>query len=146
MNVITEVRTLQAIDRAENVGCSTPSQIPSYVRDQRWVLDTPVSLSPGDSVTLDLEGRGLVVRREGGTQDVCPVTVRPSSLIGELMDLPQVCEAFGFKENYVRGLRAENRIPSFKIHGQLRFLRSQLEEWVWDHLNSEASLGGNRGR
>jgi len=146
MTVIAEVRTLQAVDAHKDLVYTDASKIPSYVRDQRWVLDTPVSLSPGDSVALDSSGTSLVIHREGGAQDTCPVSVRPFSLIDELMDLQEVCESFGFKENYVRGLRAENRIPSFKIHGQLRFLRSQLEEWVWDHLNNESSLGDGRGR
>jgi hypothetical protein len=144
---IAEVRTYQplSVDDAGSGSYTDPSRGSGYVRDQRWVLDEPVSLSEGDAVAIDQESSEVVVHRHGGGEDHYHASVRPAGLIDELMTLADVCRQFGFKESYVRWLRQEGKIPCGKIHGQLRFVRSHLEEWAWNHLAQDPSMGDADG-
>jgi hypothetical protein len=140
---IAEVRTYQPlpVDDAGSGPYTDFPRGPGYVRDQRWVLDEPVSLAEGDAVAINQESSEVVVHRHDGGEDHYAAQVRPTSLLDELMTLDQVCERFGFKESYVRWLRKEEKIPCGRIHGQLRFVRSRLEEWAWKHLAQDPTMG-----
>ena len=144
---IAEVRTYQRlpVDDAGSGRYTDPTRGSGYVRDLRWVLDEPVSLSQGDAVAIDQESSEVVVHRHGGGEDHYHASVRPAGLIDELMTLDDVCRQFGFKESYVRWLRKRGEIPCGKIHGQLRFVRSHLEEWAWSFLAQDPSMGDADG-
>lgn len=144
---ISEVRTIDSlpVDNADPRDFVQTLRSSGCVRDQRWVFADPISLSQGDSVTIDQESSEVVVcRRDGGT-DRFPASVRPAGILDELLTLEQVMELFGFKESYVRWLRKKGGIPCGKIHGQLRFVRSHLEEWAWSHLAQDPSMGDTNG-
>ena len=144
---IAEVRTYQPLP-VDDTGSGSYTDLPrgaGYVRDLRWVLDEPVSLSEGDAVAIDQESSEVIVHRHGGGEDHHHASVRPAGLLDELMTLDDVCRQFGFKESYVRWLRKEGKIPCGKIHGQLRFVRSHLEEWAWNHLVRDPSMGDSHG-
>jgi excisionase family DNA binding protein len=62
-----------------------------------------------------------------------------------ILTLPEVAGLLKVAEKTVYTMAQRGQLPAFKVRGQWRFKRSDLEQWIEDQkaaVKSEASKGG----
>lgn len=51
----------------------------------------------------------------------------------EILKFREACEFLRFSENTVRRMLVAGELPVYKVHGRLRFLKSELIDWLKQH-------------
>lgn len=65
-----------------------------------------------------------------------------------ILTLPEVAGLLKVAEKTVYTMAQRGQLPAFKVRGQWRFKRSDLEQWIEDQkavVKGEASKGGAHG-